>query len=564
MTDPSRISRKIPLLPSTTTDVTAVGAAPGTKGTVQKLRCKFGVLGGSSQQESSEVGPLLRYRLRVATLITTLAFSTFLARSFLMPPRNDAPTPTGLSIHSFVVAVMVLLCCTLWTSYPLSVRMLRVMELTLFGVAAMFFVYLHFALFASGQVLTWADAGHKDKVATMASTASNMRWFVLIVLYGTFVPNTWKRCATIVGILTAIPLALTVWNCTFCPVMGPVSDSSRIIDSCIILSLASVIAIFGSYKISVLQQQAVVARELGQYRLRQKLGSGGMGDVYLAEHVMLRRKCALKLIRPDQTADSTNLQRFEREVQAMAALTHCNTVEVFDYGHADDGTFYYVMEYLPGLSLQELVDKYGPLPAERAVHFLRQICGALQEAHGVQLIHRDIKPSNVIACERGGVFDVAKLLDFGLVQSLGLPSETSKLTVQGVILGSPPYMAPEQSLGRPNLDARTDIYSLGAVAYFLLTGQPPFIRETAMELLVAHAHEKPTPVGELRNDVPSDVQAIVMRCLEKEPGRRFQDAESLEQALSNSGVADLWDRHAAARWWNEIVGSSEAAGVRVG
>jgi eukaryotic-like serine/threonine-protein kinase len=161
------------------------------------------------------------------------------------------------------------------------------------------------------------------------------------------------------------------------------------------------------------------------------------------------------------------------------------------------------------------------------------------------------------------VHDVAKLLDFGLVQCLGMEKDAHKLTVQGVILGSPPYMAPEQSLGRSNLDARTDIYSVGALAYFLLTGQPPFVRETAMELLVAHAHEKPTPLGELRPEVPADLQAIVMRCLEKEPGRRFQDAESLEQSLAQCGVSDLWSRQSAARWWHESMGSSSGSGVQL-
>jgi eukaryotic-like serine/threonine-protein kinase len=563
MTDQYRISRKLPAVSGETTDTHTPVASPVPRGTVQKLRCKLGLLGGSAQHDASEIAPLLRYRLRLATMIWGLVFAIFLVRSFIMSGTPDGPTPVGLALHSFFLAVMLLECGILWTTYTLSIRALRLMELTLFGLGAAFFVYLHFTMLGNGEVLRGVDFEHKSKIASMASMVDNMRWFVLLVLYGTFIPNTWKRCALIVGILAAIPLALNLWSVTSCPFMAPVSGWSPFFDGVVVLSLGAAIAIFGSYKISVLQREAVVARELGQYRLRQKLGSGGMGEVYLAEHVMLRRKCALKLIRPDQTGDPTNLERFEREVQAMAALTHGNTVEVYDYGHTDDGTFYYVMEYLPGLSLQELVDKFGPLSAARAVHFLRQICGALHEAHAVPLIHRDIKPSNVIAAERGGVHDVAKLLDFGLVQCLGMQEDAHKLTVQGVILGSPPYMAPEQSLGRANLDARTDIYSLGAVAYFLLTGQPPFIRETAMELLVAHAHEKPTPLGELRSDVPADVQAIVMRCLEKEPGRRFQDADSLEQALAQCGVADMWTRHAAENWWHESAANSSAQGARM-
>jgi serine/threonine-protein kinase len=167
------------------------------------------------------------------------------------------------------------------------------------------------------------------------------------------------------------------------------------------------------------------------------------------------------------------------------------------------------------------------------------------------LIHRDIKPSNVIACQRGGLHDVAKLLDFGLVQCLGVGKDEGKLTVQGLILGSPPYMAPEQALGRANLDARTDIYSTGALAYYILTGQPPFVREGAMEMLVAHAHEKPPPLTDIRPDIPPDLEAVILKCLEKNPAHRFESADELEQALAQCVSSDLWTKYTAAQWWRE-------------
>jgi serine/threonine-protein kinase len=207
------------------------------------------------------------------------------------------------------------------------------------------------------------------------------------------------------------------------------------------------------------------------------------------------------------------------------------------------------MEYLPGMTLQELVERHGPLPPGRAVHFLRQICAALQEAHAVGLIHRDIKPRNIIACRRGGVHDVAKLLDFGLVQDIGLGKEAGKLTVQGTILGSPPFMSPEQALGKGNIDTRTDIYSLGSLAYFLLTGQPPFSRDSAMEMLVAHVHEPPAPLTDLRPELPLDLQDVILRCLNKDPDQRFQDVDSLDRALADCACADQWDRDRAAEWW---------------
>ncbi len=273
-----------------------------------------------------------------------------------------------------------------------------------------------------------------------------------------------------------------------------------------------------------------------------------MGEVYLAEHLLLRRPCAVKLIRPEQAGDRRNLQRFEREVRAMATLTHWNTVEVFDYGHAEDGTFYYVMEYLPGQNLDVLVERHGALPPARAVHFLRQTCRALREAHGIGLLHRDIKPSNVLACERGGVYDVAKLLDFGLVQNAGLSPAGDRLTVQGSIVGSPPFMSPEQAAGKP-LDARSDIYSLGSLAYFLLTGRPPFPRDNAMQMILAHAYEPVPPLSSVQPGVPGDVQDVVLRCLEKDPARRWPDVATLERALAACGCAGEWTEELAEEWW---------------
>jgi serine/threonine-protein kinase len=319
----------------------------------------------------------------------------------------------------------------------------------------------------------------------------------------------------------------------------------------ILLATAVAIAVFGSYRIEVLHKQAFEAQQLGQYRLKKRLGAGGMGEVYLAEHLMLRRPCAVKLIRPAQAVDSTTLQRFEREVRAMATLTHWNTVEVYDYGHAEDGTFYYVMEYLPGHNLEKLVEHHGPLPPGRVIHLLRQVCHALHEAHGVGLLHRDIKPSNIITCERGSVFDVAKLLDFGLVYESRLGKAVDKLTTVGTILGSPPYMSPEQAAGKSDLSPASDIYSLGGVAFYLLTGQAPFVRETVMQVFLAHAYEPVAPPSQLRPDIPTDLEAVVLRCLSKKPEERFPDVAGLEKALARCRSAEEWTQEEAAAWWKE-------------
>jgi serine/threonine-protein kinase len=220
-------------------------------------------------------------------------------------------------------------------------------------------------------------------------------------------------------------------------------------------------------------------------------------------------------------------------------------VQVYDYGRAEDGTFYYVMEYLPGATLEEHVNREGPLPPARAVHFLRQICGALREAHGQGLLHRDIKPGNVMVCERGGVPDVAKLLDFGLVLPLATDAEGDKLTQDGAVAGTPAYLSPEQAGGQEVLDARSDIYSVGALAYFLLTGRPPFAGRSRVQVLAAHLYEEPERLSARRPGIPGDLESVVARCLAKSPEERFPDVGCLDAALAAcccEGASPGWDQ----------------------
>ncbi|MBI3411756.1 MAG: serine/threonine protein kinase [Planctomycetes bacterium] len=516
-------------------------------------RRKIALIPGSNAHLTDEIHCLLRRRLRVAGLIALAGNAYFFLKGLLFG-SSFLVTTLDFSFHGATVGLMTALCLLLWSRNALSLRALRTIELTFFGSMACFFAYLQLNSFNHARDVLQVAGNHEDAIR-LATTANGLRWFILIVLYGTFIPNTWKRCAIVVGLFVLTPLLLTFGACFKCPIMGPHLGSATV-DMMVVLVIGAAIAIFGSYKISELQQEAFHARKLGQYQLHRRLGAGGMGEVYLGEHLLLRRACAIKLIRPDQAGDPTNLSRFEREVQAMATLTHWNTVEVYDYGHAADGTFYYVMEYLPGLSLQDLIERHGPLSPGRAIHFLRQVCSALKEAHGIGLIHRDIKPSNVIASQRGGVHDVAKLLDFGLVVHqipVGETSSDQKLTVQGTVVGSPPYIAPEQARGKGEIDARTDIYSLGAVGYFLLTGQAPFVRDTAMELLVAHIHEQPSPLRDVRPEVPHDLETVILRCLSKDPTERFQDADALDRALADCDAAGHWDHDQAAMWWNEQI-----------
>ncbi|MFO0965929.1 MAG: hypothetical protein U0793_10145 [Gemmataceae bacterium] len=309
--------------------------------------------GGTTPHYTREVSCLLRRRLRIAGLISLVASAAFLVRAFVLISSGHAVPPVGLALHCVLLAVLIGSAMLLWSKVELSMRALRWVEFAMFGMMAAFFVYLHFVRFYDERVLDMVASDEAKLTLFSALNAANcLRWFILIVLYGAFIPNSWKRCALVVGGMALTPILLSVFlGCVQCPVLGGFVWHGMF-EMVATLSIAAAIAIFGSYKISELSEQAFQARRLGQYLLHRRLGSGGMGEVYLGEHTMLRRSCAIKLIRPDQAGDPTTLSRFEREVQAMATLTHWNTVEVYDYGLAEDGTFYYVMEDLPGLSLQ--------------------------------------------------------------------------------------------------------------------------------------------------------------------------------------------------------------------
>jgi serine/threonine-protein kinase len=481
---------------------------------------------------------LLHKRLRFFAFLMTAGTGVAVLLVLFSPGQPWYAT----AVFCAVFAAMAALAGVLWNKPSLSLRHLRGIELLLFGTLFCLWTLVHAAAYPHC---------HLDEppiwFGSVMAHAICLPWAVIMLLYGIFIPNTWRRCAAVVGTAAVIPPVISLTT-------GIAADATRghgpelfWVPMALWIAPVAALAIYGSHRIEVLRVEASTARKLGQYRLTKRLGSGGMGEVYLAEHVLLRRPCAIKLIRPDRTTDTSSLLRFEREVQATAALTHPNTVQIFDYGHAEDGTFYYAMEYLPGLNLHQLVKGHGRLPPERAVHLLRQVCGALHEAHATGLIHRDIKPSNIITCQRGGLHDVAKLLDFGLVRAHGAGAEN--LTQEGAVAGTPAYMSPEQADGNQDLDGRSDIYSLGALAYFLLSGQPPFVRPTPLQTLIAHMRDPAAPLDQLRADMPADLQTVVLRCLEKDPAQRFPDARSLESALAGCHVAGEWTEERAAAWW---------------
>jgi serine/threonine-protein kinase len=312
------------------------------------------------------------------------------------------------------------------------------------------------------------------------------------------------------------------------------------------------------------------ARELGSYRLEEKLGEGGMGEVWRARHRMLARPAAIKLIRPALAGEAgpgvspEAIRRFEREAQVIARLRSPHTVELFDFGIATDGAFYYVMELLDGLDADALLRRFGPTPPERAIFLLRQVCHSLSEAQSLGLVHRDIKPANVFLCRYGEEYDFVKVLDFGIVRAVRDPADSSPAqTQENAIDGTPAFMAPEQAMGA-DFDGRADIYATGCLAYWLLTGQFVFTAETPMGLLLKHAQAPPAPPSSRTGrSIPPALDDLVLSCLAKDPAQRPQSARELSLRLAEVEGASAWTQDRAREWWATHHPPAGNGGVRL-
>jgi eukaryotic-like serine/threonine-protein kinase len=314
-----------------------------------------------------------------------------------------------------------------------------------------------------------------------------------------------------------------------------------------LLLVAAAIAL-ASRRIYRLQRQVQKAERLGQYTLEEKIGAGGMGAVYRARHAFLRRPTAVKLIR-SELASPELLARFEREVQLTSQLTHPNTIAIFDYGRTPEGIFYYAMEHLPGLPLDRVILDDGPQPEARVVHLLKQICASLAEAHRVGLVHRDVKPANVMLCERGGTYDVVKVLDFGLVKELDSGDDSGVTGVDHVV-GTPLYMSPEGVLAAANVDARSDVYAVGAIGYALVTGQHVFTGNSGVEIIGHHLHSAPVPPStRVGRPVDPFLEQTILACLAKAPAHRPADAGALLQRLEEGWTGPVWTQGEARAWW---------------
>jgi serine/threonine-protein kinase len=382
-----------------------------------------------------------------------------------------------------------------------------------------------------------------------------------------FVPSSAKR-TTILGILIGIPLVaamywhyldvdLEIWRGFGYDAKSHTRvAASQAIITTMWWTLTIGLAALASRVIHRLRKEVSDVQKLGQYNLERKLGEGAMGVVYEAKHGMLKRPTAIKLLRPE-VADRDALDRFRREVQLTAKLTHPNTVTIYDYGRTPEGLFYYAMELLSGATLTQVVEAGGPQPVERVVRILRDAALALSEAHEVGLIHRDIKPSNIMLARQGGIPDVTKVLDFGLVKNLGKVDDLDQTNTMS-IKGTPHYLSPEAIQDPQGIDARTDLYALGAVGYYLLAGRHVFEGKTIMEVCLHHLHTQPLPFAEVcSHEVPADLEKLIFSCLEKSQSDRPASGQELADALDELEVSQ-WTRANAEAWWGTFGGAIES------
>lgn len=489
---------------------------------------------------------LRQFRLSRFGLVLALIALGFITVTFLLSLWLGRFSFNRSSVLLLVAGGAFGLLWLLLRGAPRSPRFVRAVELsTLFAGTAAF----------SSMALVMDMLANPDMLVRTLLT-------YMLLVYAVYVPSTARHTLMIaalmtVPLLTSIFVAFSAWD----PALhdppaapwpkGEVGDMAYPATLVTAFFWAIVVAMAASFSHTIYGLRKAVRdiRRLGQYTLEEKLGEGGMGVVYRASHAMLRRPTAIKLLHPDR-AGKEALARFEREVQRTAMLTHPNTVTVFDYGQTTDGVFYYAMELLEGASLQEIVDVDGPQPAERVIHLLEQAAGSLAEAHDAGLIHRDIKPGNILVVDRGGIADLVKVVDFGLVKDVRSEAADATVTNVGSITGTPLYMAPEMITAADTVDARTDLYALGAVGYWLLTGTHVFRGNSVMEVLAHHLHTEPErPSARLNVQVDRDLEKVLLACLAKRPDERPASAHALRDQLRACAAARRWTNTRASEWW---------------
>jgi serine/threonine-protein kinase len=487
-----------------------------------------GQLGGSTSVER-----LLHQRLRFIGLTFSLCLLYFAVLSVLNPADK-----VGLFLESgwlkwlnaTVLLAFIGISAFLFAFRKIDLSVLRVLEVALFGLMLVELgCGLASDLFIDHELVAPIRAG--DHALFHYSSSWSLPFFALIVGYGTLVPSSWKRCTVIVCAIAMVPILVSLSAVMLLHGIDIPFLRSFLLQMVLWMATAAAIAIYGVRRLEQVRRQVLRSGKLGRYRLIKQIASGGMGEIYLAEHQILNMRCAIKLMHPKWSRDTQLFARFEREVQVLAGLSHPNSVQIYDFGYTDDGVFYYVMEYLDGSDLERVVRSHGAMPVPQVLDILLPVAEALQALHRSGLVHRDVKPGNIFCCH-SGVPHRIKLLDFGLVKPI-FPDETviQQLTIDGSIVGTPAFMSPEQARGY-ELDARSDIYSLGAVAYYLLAGKLPFDGLSVVETLTAQIQDAPVSIQSMNPEVDDEFAEVIHRCMAKDPACRFPDMAQLIDSLN--------------------------------
>jgi serine/threonine-protein kinase len=505
----------------------------------------------------TETKKLLRLRLQATGLLFSLILISAYVRSLLHFGSDHAIVakyPSALVLDILVICLSVITFVGLKSRHDLSLQVLRNWELALFSSMTVLIGYLDF--------LAMSEIRQAKDLELIEVHAHSILVFYLIVafVYGMLIPNKWQKAIRVILFIVLTPVIVRILFRVFYPEMKDLVDAESVTYFLFVLAAGGGSALYGTYIINSLRVEAFQARQMGQYRLVKKIGVGGMGEVWRAEHKLLARPSAVKLISPEvlgmDSKESANLiiQRFALEARETANLTSPHSIVVYDFGITQHGVFYYVMELLNGMDMSSFVERFGPQPPERVIHLMVQVCKSLSDAHSRGLIHRDIKPGNIFLCKMGPVYDFAKVLDFGLVKVQSRDrAEDPNLTRIGTTTGTPAYMAPEQALGE-KIDGRADLYALGCVGYYLLTGLMVFESKNPTAVVIDHVRTLPEPPSSRSaKKIPSDLEAIIMRCLSKSPENRFSSAEELEIALSKCQDFEKWGNVDAKEWWEENI-----------
>jgi eukaryotic-like serine/threonine-protein kinase len=492
---------------------------------------------------------LNRAATRLQTLAWLYAFTFFMAAFFpqiLLPAARrtifDDPVNWAPGVISITVGVSVALAIRLAALRPATVTVLALAfeVVSSYGIAAAEFL--------------------QPEGLNVGPPWIGLSWVAVWMLLFNVVVPTVPRYAVIAALLsvTSVPAMVLISISLFPPVVPPDGLMVFLAFGFPYL-LVVVMAYVGARVVYNLGTEVTRARELGSYRLEERLGVGGMGEVWRASHRLLARPAAIKLIRSSMPGNAAGIsedmrRRFEREAQVIAQLRSPHTVTLFDFGVAEEGSFYYAMELLEGVDTDALIKHFGPIPAERVVYILRQMCHSLSEADSCGLVHRDIKPANIFLCRYGEDYDFVKVLDFGIAKAAPATSSETRtgITIANVVHGTPSFIAPEQAVGAVDVDARADIYSTGCVAYWLLTGQLVFTADTAIGLLLAHAQTPPQPPSSRSEiPIPPALDALVLSCLAKDREERPKSARDLLQRLDAVPLQQSWTASRAREWWKQ-------------